>query len=214
MALELPTGGDFYSSSGRLEVAFAWSGWNKIKDREEVLSTTTSIPKQPSNFKTQSFAKLKNWLQKNLVIMRVSFCETMPLFLENARNLGDFRYPPTPNGSLPFAPVRTQGAQESNFPATRHRPQLGIENLIDTFAWFTCVNIRYVHPEKLTWQWKTDHLKMYLLLKMGISHCHVSFREGMYKDNLCLHLCIHKYETFCLINSMNKNKHVSIVCPT
>lgn len=51
-------------SSGCLEAAFAWSGWNKIKDREEVLSTTTSIPKQPSNFKTQSFAKLKNWLQK------------------------------------------------------------------------------------------------------------------------------------------------------
>ena len=32
-----------------------------------------------------------------------------------------------------------------------------------------------LHPGKLTWQWKTSHLKMYLLFKMVIFHWHVSF---------------------------------------
>ena len=32
-------------------------------------------------------------------------------------------------------------------------------------------------PWKLTCQWNTHHLKMYFLLKMGISQCHVSFQE-------------------------------------
>ena len=30
-------------------------------------------------------------------------------------------------------------------------------------------------PKTHEWQWKTNHLKMYLLLKMMIFHCHVSF---------------------------------------
>ena len=32
-----------------------------------------------------------------------------------------------------------------------------------------------IHPWKLTWHWKINHLKMYFLLKMGSFHCHVSF---------------------------------------
>ena len=36
---------------------------------------------------------------------------------------------------------------------------------------------RLVPPEKLTWQWKMDLLKIYSLLKMGIFHCHVSLLE-------------------------------------
>ena len=36
-----------------------------------------------------------------------------------------------------------------------------------------CLNIL---PRKLTWQWKIHHLKMYSLLEMGISQCHVSFQ--------------------------------------
>jgi len=31
---------------------------------------------------------------------------------------------------------------------------------------------------KLTWQWKTDQLKIYSLLKMEIFHCQVSLLEG------------------------------------
>ena len=42
----------------------------------------------------------------------------------------------------------------------------------------------WIHPEKLRWQWKAKHLKMYLLLKMRISHCHLSFREGVQKFRL------------------------------
>ena len=33
-------------------------------------------------------------------------------------------------------------------------------------------------PSSLTWQWKNNHLKMYLLLKMVIFQCHVSFQGG------------------------------------
>ena len=36
-----------------------------------------------------------------------------------------------------------------------------------------------IHPRKLGWQWKNKHLKMYLLLKMVMFHCHVSFRRGI-----------------------------------
>ena len=32
-----------------------------------------------------------------------------------------------------------------------------------------------IHKGKLIWQWKNNHLKMYLLLKIVIFHCHVSF---------------------------------------
>ena len=35
-----------------------------------------------------------------------------------------------------------------------------------------------VYPRKLTWQWKNIQLKMYLLFKMVIFHCHVSFLGG------------------------------------
>ena len=31
---------------------------------------------------------------------------------------------------------------------------------------------------KLTWQWKTDLLKIYSLLKVRIFHCHVSLLQG------------------------------------
>ena len=34
---------------------------------------------------------------------------------------------------------------------------------------------KLLHPGKLTWRWKNNHLKMYLLLRMVIFHCHVSF---------------------------------------
>ena len=37
---------------------------------------------------------------------------------------------------------------------------------------------------KLTWQWKIHHLKMYLLLNMGVFQCHVSFQGCTYK--LCV----------------------------
>ena len=37
-------------------------------------------------------------------------------------------------------------------------------------------NVEKVRPRKLTWQWKNSHLKMYLLLKIGIFQCHVNFR--------------------------------------
>ena len=33
-----------------------------------------------------------------------------------------------------------------------------------------------VHPRKLTWQWKNNNLKLYVLLKMAIFHCHLSFQ--------------------------------------
>ena len=39
-----------------------------------------------------------------------------------------------------------------------------------------CHNLRSA-LEKLTWRWKIHHLKMYFLLNMGFSNCHVSFRE-------------------------------------
>ena len=35
-----------------------------------------------------------------------------------------------------------------------------------------------LHSGKLTWQWKTDPLKTYFLLKIGIFHCYVSLPEG------------------------------------
>ena len=42
--------------------------------------------------------------------------------------------------------------------------------------WFLCV----LHPRKLTWQWKTNHLKMYLLLKRWISFVMFVFFGGSY----------------------------------
>ena len=41
---------------------------------------------------------------------------------------------------------------------------------------------------KLTWQWKITLLKMYSLLRMGISHCYVSFPEGTWSCNLTVNL--------------------------
>ena len=37
-------------------------------------------------------------------------------------------------------------------------------------------NKTFLQPRKQTWQWKNNNLKMYLLSKMVIVHCHVSFR--------------------------------------
>ncbi len=34
----------------------------------------------------------------------------------------------------------------------------------------------YLRPRKLTWQWKSNLSKMYVLLTMVIFHCHVGFR--------------------------------------
>ena len=42
----------------------------------------------------------------------------------------------------------------------------------------------FLHPRKLRWQWKTKYLKMCLLLKIVIFHCHVSFQEGKSKYQL------------------------------
>ena len=55
------------------------------------------------------------------------------------------------------------------------------KNLVEVicFMYVWAKNL-WIHPEKLTWQWKTNHLKMYLLLKMVISHCHVRFQEGIH----------------------------------
>ena len=36
-----------------------------------------------------------------------------------------------------------------------------------------------IHSGKLRWQWKTNHLKMYLLLKLVIFCCHVSVQGGI-----------------------------------
>ena len=33
------------------------------------------------------------------------------------------------------------------------------------------------HPRNLTWQWKNNHLKMYLLFKMVVFKCHVGFQD-------------------------------------
>ena len=35
--------------------------------------------------------------------------------------------------------------------------------------------------QKLTWQWKMDHLKMQFLIETGIFQCHVRFQEGSHK---------------------------------
>ena len=37
-------------------------------------------------------------------------------------------------------------------------------------------NLKELPPWKPTWQWKNNNLKMYLVLKMVIFHCHVFFR--------------------------------------
>ena len=43
-----------------------------------------------------------------------------------------------------------------------------------------------LHPRKLPWQWKNNHLKMYHLLNMVIFQCHVSFQGG-YSDSDSFH---------------------------
>ena len=45
-------------------------------------------------------------------------------------------------------------------------------------------NAIQLHARKLTKQWKTIHLKMYLLLKMVNVHCHVSFQGGKSRNNM------------------------------
>ena len=55
-------------------------------------------------------------------------------------------------------------------------------------------------PWKLTWQYKTHHLKMYFLFNMGIFHCHVSFLGVRFfsknhsepKKNVVIFLCFTK----------------------
>ena len=44
---------------------------------------------------------------------------------------------------------------------------------------FFCLAYWLTPPKKLTWQWKNNHLKMYLLSKNVILYCHVSFRCGI-----------------------------------
>ena len=56
-------------------------------------------------------------------------------------------------------------------------------------VWFPMVSffearLTCYHPGKLIWQWKTNHLKMYLLLNMAIFHCHLSFRRGNWKKTM------------------------------
>ena len=38
----------------------------------------------------------------------------------------------------------------------------------------------YMPSRKVTWQWKTNHLKMVFLLKIVIFHCHVEFLGSVY----------------------------------
>ena len=60
-----------------------------------------------------------------------------------------------------------------------------------TFWSLTCLE---THPGKLTCQWKMDRLKMYLLLKKMIFHCHVSvfFRVGH-------HFCSRYFQGFLVL---------------
>ena len=51
-----------------------------IKNVEDFISNTTSIPKQKSDFKTRSFAKLQTDSIDVLWSWEVSFCETVPRF--------------------------------------------------------------------------------------------------------------------------------------
>ncbi len=51
--------------------------------------------------------------------------------------------------------------------------------------------ISKIHPGKLLWKWKTNHLKMYIILKLVMFHCHVSFRDvfgtvGIWSDMFVL----------------------------
>ena len=41
--------------------------------------------------------------------------------------------------------------------------------------------LKTLHHEKPTGQWKTNHVKMYLLLKVMIFRYHVSFQGGTYR---------------------------------
>ncbi len=49
-------------------------------------------------------------------------------------------------------------------------------------TWWDGYRLPDLHPRKLRWQWKNNRLKMYLLLKMVFSHCHVSCWGCIYDD--------------------------------
>ena len=62
----------------------------------------------------------------------------------------------------------------------------------------TCKKYAEIHPGKLTWQWKNNNLKMYLL-KRVMFHWHVGFRRG-YHYLPCIWDC---HQTYNLHNSTN-----------
>ena len=53
-----------------------------------------------------------------------------------------------------------------------------------------------LHPGKLTWQWKNNHLKMWFLLYIVIFHCHVSFLWCISFDLLRLQMKLKSPEVF------------------
>ena len=54
----------------------------------------------------------------------------------------------------------------------RSGDQVGLTTGFPTTCW--------LHSGKVTWQWETEHLKIYFLDKMRTFHCHVSLPEGIY----------------------------------
>ena len=74
---------------------------------------------------------------------------------------------------------KRNGSPSSMTPWSRKSPLIGNVGRCGCFFW--CVSFptrklsQWLHPRKLTWQWKSSHLKMYLLLKMIIFNCHVTF---------------------------------------
>ena len=62
---------------------------------------------------------------------------------------------------------------KNSLPEQNHRRQREI-HLLSRQVDFVTLDLP---SGKLTWQWKTDHLKMYFLLKMGIFQCYVSLPE-------------------------------------
>lgn len=65
-----------------------------------------------------------------------------------------------------------------------------IQFVSGNFSIFAPLSSR-LHPGKPTWQRKTNHFKMYLLLKLVIFQCHVSCREGNFHfTKACKGLCL------------------------
>ena len=58
----------------------------------------------------------------------------------------------------------------------------------------------YIHPGKLPWQWKTNHLKMYLLLKVVIFRTVMLVCKGIYPN----------FSTFCAqkLNEGHPSNHL------